>query len=255
MVRRKLISLQTKLINQIHQFNQTQKISGQYAKILIFVFDYFRLTEYWFMEMRILKPRKALNKAFLKVKPIRAEIEKFKYNLTQFLNRIDIHESEEFHKNLVSDFLKKTYFEPNHFINTRGRYDLVVHNGNNASTSVGVIIEAKNPVNRAEMPKSSGRETVNDPAGNEIFNVKSFQELILYYLRERIVNKNLELKQLIITNIYEWYIFDANTFEKLIVHDKNLIKQFNEFENGRLSGKTTDFFYNEIADPFISKLE
>lgn len=207
------------------------------------------------MEMRILKPRKALNAAFLKVKPIRAEIEKFKYNLTQLLDRIDTKESEEFHKNLISDFLKKTYFDPYHFINTRGRYDLVIHNGNNATSQVGVIIEAKNPVNKAEMPKYSGIEAVNDPKANELFNVKSFQELILYYLRERIANNNIELKQLIITNIYEWYIFDSNTFEKLIVHDNMLIKQFNEFESGRLSGKTTDFFYNEIAAPFISKID
>lgn len=31
------------------------------------------------MNLQILKPRKALNKAFLKVKPNRIEIERFKY--------------------------------------------------------------------------------------------------------------------------------------------------------------------------------
>lgn len=56
--------------------------------------------------IRILKPRKALNKAFLKVKPNRTEIERFKTNLTH--DRINDSESEEFHKNLVSDFLKDT---------------------------------------------------------------------------------------------------------------------------------------------------
>jgi adenine-specific DNA-methyltransferase len=59
------------------------------------------------MELRILKPRKALNKAFLKVKPNRTEIECFKTNLIQLLDRINDKESEEFHKNLVSDFLKE----------------------------------------------------------------------------------------------------------------------------------------------------
>ena len=73
-----------------------------------------------------LKPKQALNKAFLKVKPNRTEIEAFKNNLITLLDRTNDTESEEFHKNLVSDFLKKTYYDPNHFINTKGRNDLVI---------------------------------------------------------------------------------------------------------------------------------
>lgn len=72
------------------------------------------------MEIKLLKPRKALNKAYLKVKPNRIDIENFKTNLVQLLDRINDRESEEFHKNIVSDFLKKTYYEANHFINTNG---------------------------------------------------------------------------------------------------------------------------------------
>jgi adenine-specific DNA-methyltransferase len=87
-----------------------------------------------------LKPRKALNKAFLKVKPLRSDIEKFKANLIQLLDRINDAESEEFHKNLVIDFLKKTYYEPNHFINTKGRNDLVIHNGNKAEYDYGLLV-------------------------------------------------------------------------------------------------------------------
>ena len=103
------------------------------------------------MELAQLKPRKALNKAFLKVKPIRTEIESFKTNLIALLDRTNDTESEEFHKNLVSEFLKKTYYKPKQFINTKGRNDLVIHNGNTAKSTVGVIIEAKKPTNKAEM--------------------------------------------------------------------------------------------------------
>ena len=49
------------------------------------------------MELKELKPRKALNKAFLKVKPNRTEIENFKTNLIQLLDRTNDTESEEFH--------------------------------------------------------------------------------------------------------------------------------------------------------------
>ncbi|MCM4160881.1 class I SAM-dependent DNA methyltransferase [Antarcticibacterium flavum] len=191
----------------------------------------------------ILRPRKALNKAFLKVKPNRSQIEQFKENLIQLLDRTNETESEEFHKNLVTDFLKKTYYDPNHFINTKGRNDLVIHNGNKAKTSVGVIVETKKPTNRAEM---LSREKVN---------VKAFQELVLYYLRERITHKNLEVKYVIATNIHEWFIFDANIFEKAFAQNKKLVSQFTDFEAGRLAGKTTDFFYKEIAEPFIAEVQ
>jgi len=194
------------------------------------------------MILKELKPRKALNKAFLKVKPNRTEIEGFKTNLITLLDRTNDTESEEFHKNLVSDFLKDTYYKQNHFINTKGRNDLVIHNGQNANSTVGVILEAKKPTNKAEMITTKK------------LNAKAFQELVLYYLRERITHKNLEVKHLVATNINEWFIFDATLFDRLFAQNKNLVKQFNDFEGGRLADTKTDFFYKQIAEPFIADI-
>lgn len=195
------------------------------------------------MNSKALKPRQALNKAYLKVKPGRAEIETFKANLIRLLDGSNEKESEEFHKNLVSDFLKDTYYKKSYFINTKGRNDLVVHNGGDANTTVGVIIEAKKPTNKTEMV-SPGK-----------LNAKAFQELVLYYLRERILHKNLEVRHLVITNIYEWYIFDATLFDRLFAQHKGLVKQFQEFEEKRLADVKTDFFYKQIAEPFINELK
>jgi adenine-specific DNA-methyltransferase len=161
---------------------------------------------------QILKPRKALNPAYLKVKPNRIDIERFKNQLIALLDQSNDKESEEFHKNLISDFLKKTWYDPSHFINTKGRNDLVIHNGNKAGTEVGVIIEAKKPTNKAEMPSK----------GN--LNSKAFQELVLYYLRERIIEKNTSVRHLIVTNIYEWFIVDAIHFDRLFAQNKKLVK-------------------------------
>ncbi|MCK9414388.1 MAG: Eco57I restriction-modification methylase domain-containing protein [Prolixibacteraceae bacterium] len=177
------------------------------------------------------------------MKTNRNEIELFKANLIGLLDQIDETESEEFHKNLVSDFLKNTWYSATHFINTKGRNDLVIHNALNAGSTVGVVIEAKKPTNKAEMLRTDS------------INTKAFQELVLYYLRERITAKNLEIKYLVATNIYEWFIFDANLFEKEFAQNKNLIKQFTDFEEGRLSGKTTDFFYKQIAEPAIEAIK
>jgi hypothetical protein len=205
------------------------------------------------MILKDLKPRKALNKAFLKVKPNRNEIERFKANLITLLDRTNDTESEEFHKNLVIDFLKKTYYDPNHFINTKGRNDLVIHNGNTANSSVGVIIEAKKPTNKAEMIKSFAEGDSQKQMISKL-NTKAFQELVLYYLRERITHKNLEVKHLVATNINEWFIFDATLFDRLFAQNKGLVKQFNDFEEGRLADIKTDFFYKQIAEPFIADI-
>ncbi len=188
-------------------------------------------------------PREALNKAFLKIKPTRQAIELFKTNLKQLLATANADESEEFHKNLVSDFFKNTYYKDKHFINTKGRNDLVIHNLDKPTSTVGVIIEAKKPTNKAEMPTTQN------------LNSKALQELVLYYLRERITEKNLELKQLVITNTLEWFVFDAQLFEKHFAQNKALVRQFQDFEQGRSSGKTTDFFYKEIAAPCIDTIK
>ena len=85
-------------------------------------------------------------------------------------------------------------------------------------------------------------------------NAKAFQELVLYYLRERITHKNIEVKYLVATNINEWFIFDATLFDRLFAQNKNFVKQFNDFEDGRLAGTKTDFFYKQIAEPFIDSI-
>jgi adenine-specific DNA-methyltransferase len=194
------------------------------------------------MKAAFLSPRQALNKAFLRVKPNRSQIEKFRSHLTQLLTGINETESEEFHKNLLGDFLKHTYYSPQHSINTKGRNDLVIHNGKDAQTSVGVILEVKKPSNKSEMLRV------------ERLNCKALQELLLYFLRERITEKNLEIKHLIATNIYEWFIFDGSVFERLFAQNQELVRQFTDFETGRLTGKTTDFFYKQIGEPFLNSI-
>ena len=188
-------------------------------------------------------PIKALNKAFLKVKVNRDNFAKFKHNLRRLLSHINEAESEEFHKNLVIQFLHETYYEGNYFINTKGRNDLVIHNGKNAKNTVGVILEAKKPTNQGEMVNVDN------------LNSKAFQELVLYFLRDRISGKNLEIKYLVATNVYEWFIFDAGTFEKTFAQNQELVKLFTDFEAGRLTGKKTEFFYKQIAEPAIEAIK
>lgn len=188
------------------------------------------------------KLNRSLNKALLKYRPFVSEINLFKSELIKLLDHIDNSESEEFNKNLVSSFLTNAFYASTHFINTKDRQDLVIHNGKTNKTSVGVIIEAKRPTNKADWL------TPAQP------NSKALQELVLYYLRERIEAKNIDIKYLIATNINEWYIIEASYFDKLFYHNKQLVKNYEEWRDGKKVTKDTGLFYNDIAKPFIDSL-
>jgi thymidylate synthase ThyX len=82
-------------------------------------------------------------------------------------------------------------------------------------------------------------------------NTKAFQEILLYYLDERIKGENLEIKHLIITNIADWFIIDAQDFEKIIT--KEIIKSYKSFTEGALVNENNVIFYTEIAKTFFDK--
>ena len=188
--------------------------------------------------------KQTLNRVYLKIKPDAETIQVFQANLTRLLDQCDSKKSEEFNKNLLIDFLKNTYYTDRYFINTKERIDLVIHNNQDVKSPVGVIFETKKPTRtiNAEMPRL------------DHLNTKAFQQLVLYFLRERVTDKNLEIKHLIVTNIYEWFIFDGKIFEELFFANKALVNQFCDFEEGRLSSTKTDFFYQQIAEPAITKV-
>lgn len=188
--------------------------------------------------------KQALNSAFRKIPVAREDINKFKQNLENLLTitHSKINESEEYHKNNLRDFFSQTYYHPHHYLNTQNRNDLVIHNGNKDS-QIGVIIETKKPDNKTEMIRL------------DQFNVKSLQQLLYYYLQARINDNNIILKHLIITDIYHWFIFDANLFERLFYQNKSLVKEYNDFQEGRLTSKKQELFYQDIASKYITENE
>jgi hypothetical protein len=189
-------------------------------------------------------PKKAL-KAFLKQKPLRSEIDVFKTNLIALLDKISVienrpkDESEEHLKNDLRDFLRDTYYRDTNAINTKDKKDLVIHLDKTTNSEVGVIIEAKRPNNIGEMV------TADNP------NKKALHELILYYLDERNQAENNQLKQLVMTNIHEWFIIDANYFDKHIYRNTQIKKLY---ETKRNDKKDNPWFYEEIAK-IVSKID
>ena len=195
------------------------------------------------MTDNFLTPEKALSIALKKMKIVNGDFDKFSKNLQRLLSKIDEIEREENQKTHIRDFLRDSFYIHTNEINTKGNQDLVIHNGSTNKSSVGVIIEAKKPLNKSEM------------VSKDNLNSKALQELVLYYLRERVSDKNTELKQIIANSVYEWFVFDAQDFEKYFATNKQLVREFEKFENGEMGGKDTKFFYAEIASKYIEKIK
>ncbi|MCQ6961514.1 DUF7149 domain-containing protein, partial [Mucilaginibacter aquariorum] len=191
------------------------------------------------MTINIAELKASLNKAYRLISPRRVDLDQFKKNLQLMLGLIDEKESEENVKIHLMDFMKNTFYNPDHLIATKGKTDFVIHLGKDASTPTGVLFEVKRPSNKADMVTQTN------------LNTKAMHELILYYLRERSKDKNNSLTHLVITNIYEWYIFDAASFESIFNKNKQLLKAYTEWDNKQKVSSSTDLFYKEIAKPFL----
>ena len=185
---------------------------------------------------------KSLNKAYRQVPVDRSVFDNFKAQLSNYYGQISAIDTEEKIKGDLMDFLKFTFYGQNYKVSPNGDIDCAIHLGANVTDPVGVIIEVKKPTNVTEM------------ITKEDLNRKALQELLLYYLRERHIKKNIQLKQLIVTDAYEFFVFDAHEFERLFYSNKKLIKRFEEFNDGALTSEKTDFFYKEIAADFIANV-
>ena len=195
------------------------------------------------MTINVAELKASLNKAYRLISPRRIDLDKFKENLRLMLSLIDEKESEENVKIHLMDFLKNTFYFPEHLIATKGKTDFVIHLGKDATTPSGVLFEVKRPSNKSDMVTQTN------------LNTKAMHELILYYLRERSKDKNNSITHLVITNIYEWYIFDAALFEKIFRENAKLLKAYTEWDNKQKVSVSTDLFYKEIAKPFLDILD
>ena len=188
-----------------------------------------------------LKPNQILNKAYRQVAIETEDFNHFKEALHILLSTISDGQREETQKEHLRNFLSDTFYKP-YYMAPEEDIDLAVRLDKTSKSNIGLLIEVKSTTNKNEMIS----------VGN--LNRKAFQELLLYYLRERISKKNTDIKYLIATNVYEYFIFDAQEFEQKFYQNKKLKKEFQDFEDGRKTSRKTDFFYSEIASSFIEEV-
>lgn len=174
---------------------------------------------------------RSLNKAYLKETAGRSSIEKCKQQLLHLLEKADPACSEDTLKDYITDFLKNTWYAPDYAITiNKGKKDFSIHSGKTAKEPVAVIAEVK---------KTGSPEMITA----EKPNVKALHELVLYYLQERITGGNNQIKYLLATDVHQWYLMDANEFDKKIYSHTRIKKLYETYVNDK---KDNPFFYDEL---------
>ena len=160
-----------------------------------------------------LKPSQAVNKAYLNDVVIESDIKRFRTALFDLLDNINIAESEEHNKTFVGNFLRDTFYNEGYIVNTRWKADNAIYEKRSGDKKVPVVlIELKGP----------GRP---DMVSNTELNQKALHELILYYLREEVRDGNTEIKHLIITDCFQWFVFEKKLFYQLFAKNKSFAKR------------------------------
>ena len=191
------------------------------------------------MENKELRPSQAVNKVYLKQSVGEAEIKRFKEEMRKMLKNINANESEEHNKNLVMKFLSNAFYKDTNAINTKGKTDAAIYaSPDSINSNILVLIEAKGP-GRPDMAKRTE------------LNCKALHELILYYIREEEYHHNTEIKNLIITNCYEWFVFDKTCFYRQFLSNKKFTKEVIDADREN----NTDYVYEQVIRKKVEEVK
>ena len=191
------------------------------------------------MENNELRPSQAVNKAYLKQTIGETEIVRFKDAMQKMLKNVNANESEEHNKNLVIEFLSTAFYKNTNAINTNGKTDAAIYESPDSIHSDSlVLIEAKGP-GRPDMAKRAE------------LNCKALHELILYYIRQEENKNNTKIKHLIITNCYEWFVFDKLVFYRLFLANKKFVKEVIDADREN----TTDYVYGQVIRKRVEEVK
>lgn len=190
---------------------------------------------------KILTPNQAIPKAYLHDKPDIQEVMAFKSAMLELLMRINPSEHEEFNKNLVAEFLNKSlYRDKSYMVNTYNVTDLAIY------TEMGTHNEHPVVLFEFKGPERPDMVTKND------LKKKSLYELILYYIREEIGKRNTDIKHLVITDCWEYFVFEKRLFYQLFARNKRFVQKVIDADT---SNDKTDYIYNAIIKPEVERVE
>jgi hypothetical protein len=188
-----------------------------------------------------LTPSQSIAKAYLRDKPEAQEVIAFKNAMQNLLERINPSEHEEFNKNLVADFFNRSlYSDRKYMVNTYQSTDLAIYSEMGTHNEHPVVLfEFKGPSRPDMVTKDDLKK-------------KALYELILYYIREEEKKHNTDIKHLVITNCWEYFIFEKKLFYQLFARNKRFVQNVIEADTG---DDRTEYIYNNIIKPEVERLE
>ena len=183
------------------------------------------------LKLDVRKPRKFISPLLSKKSVTTYEIAQFNEATQNYLDELEKQRiTEQSEPNIVSNALKP-YFENLSYV--AQSYSQKGQSGMDLALmlehSPSVIIEAK-------VFESSAMITKGD------INKKALHEAILYFMRER-DKSNKTLYHIIITDFYNWFVFDAKDFEKMFWQNKDFKKIFDSVKDPSIIGDRTEDFY------------
>lgn len=151
--------------------------------------------------------------------------------------------SEKVVESHVRDFLVEAFYKGEHYIGKKdeNNTDLCIFAEDSEDSAAQVLIECKNP-------KPDNSDMIND----EHLNRKALHEVITYYLDE-LSRENYEVKYLIVTNGYDWYVFEALMIRELIATNE-LIKKYNAVKAPSMWKSKANTFYKEEVKPAVERV-
>ena len=193
--------------------------------------------------MKIYSPSESLNKLYRKQPIDESDFSNFKNSLKELFGNIEEGQVEPTQRKFFTTFMEEIFPKSYLVTHEEDSIDVVLHTGEKTTSSKGVLIELKSTTNKEEM------------VTKEDINRKALQELLFYYLNERIGKQNNSIKYLIASNIYECFVWDAQIFEKAFYKNKPLLKEYDDFVNKRLDFTTREKFYEQIAKKYIDEVK
>lgn len=186
----------------------------------------------------VITPNRSLNRSFLHNQETTETKEKFRLALLSLLSKLDDKEDEEYNKTLIHDFLTHTFYDEPYLVNTRKKVDQAIYGP--GSQNPWVLMEMKAPGNLTEMPHEG------------YFDRKGFSQLVLYYMKEEKERNNREIKHLIVTNGYEWYVFERKLFYNFFGKNRTM---WNDIQRYERENKTREEIYQEVIAPEVRKVQ
>lgn len=186
-----------------------------------------------------LEPAAAIKPTHRNTRVLKSDFEAFQAATHKLLTQLNVEESEEHNKTHLRDFLVSTGYG-SFEVNTSARKDLVVHTEASSKSPLGILFEVKRPSNTAEMINTAD------------LNRKALWEAVRYYLEESLDKKNSLLGHVIVTNVQEWFVFDAQQFESLFAQNKEVKNQYRAWADGATTDSKTQAF-DRFLQSFIAQ--